>query len=65
MFGALLLGIAVVYFAAAKLGLAMAFVAPSTVHAPNPDNRVRAMLPDAGRVAEVLFGDRLPPRSRR
>lgn len=44
---------------------AMAFVAPSTIHAPNPDNRVRAVLPDAGRVAEVLFGDRLPPRSRR
>lgn len=44
---------------------AMAFVALSTILSPNPDNRVRAVLPDAGRVAEVLFGDRLPPRSRR
>lgn len=48
-----------------KGAAAVALVAPGTVLAPNPDNRARAVLPDAGRVAEVLFGDRLPPRSRR
>jgi hypothetical protein len=51
-------------------GTAMiAFAVPSTPSRPNPDNRVRALVPGTRRVAEVLFGEKLPvkrpPTSRR
>lgn len=39
-----------------------AYVLPSSVAKPNPDNRVRAVLPGTRRVAEALFGERLPSR---
>jgi hypothetical protein len=41
---------------------AIAYAIPSTSPAPNPDNRVRALVPGTRRVAEVLFGERLPTR---
>ncbi|MEZ4297209.1 MAG: hypothetical protein R3B70_19750 [Polyangiaceae bacterium] len=48
---------------------AVAYVAEPAPGAANPDNRVRLLLPEAKRVAEVLFGARSPatppPRSRR
>lgn len=48
---------------------AIAFAVPSSPARPNPDNRVRALVPGTRRVAEILFGERLPakrpPTSRR
>ncbi len=37
----------------------MAYIVPGTTHAPNPDNRPRAVLPGTRAVAECLFGRRL------
>lgn len=36
----------------------MAYLAPSRPHAPNPDNRPRAVVPGTRAVAECLFGER-------
>lgn len=41
---------------------AAAFVLGSTAGRPNPDNRVRPILPPVRRVAEALFGEKLPAR---
>lgn len=47
----------------------IAYAVAPTASRPNPDNRVRALVPGTRRVAELLFGERLPakrpPTSRR
>ncbi len=40
----------------------VAYVIATSASKPNPDNRVRAVVPGTRRVAEVLFGEKLPVR---
>lgn len=40
----------------------VAYAVTTAASRPNPDNRVRAVVPGTRRVAEVLFGEKLPAR---
>ena len=40
----------------------VAYVIATSASKPNPDKRVRAVVPGTRRVAEVLFGEKLPVR---